>query len=189
MTSSLDTNSSGSGGSIDIRQSFGTTNYVIAVDGTYPSRNLSTNPLLGSVAMFAGNFAPRGWAVAAGQLVSINQNSALFSLLGTNYGGDGRSTFGLPDFRGRAVVGSQNDAQGSGLSAYRLGTTGGRETVNLISNQLPAHNHSEPSLNVPTLGESSPVMSFKRVDLPAPFGPTNAIRLSQSTPRSNPSYK
>jgi len=111
-------------------------NSLVGIDTYYASIGLS-----------GYNFAPRNSASASGQLVSIAENTTLFSLLGTNYGGDGRSTFGLPDFRGRAVIGSQNSDQGPGLSAYNLGTSGGRETVNLISSQLQAHSHSEPSIS------------------------------------------
>lgn len=94
--------------------------------------------ILGSVTMFGGNFAPRGWALCQGQLLSISQNTALFSLLGTYYGGDGRTTFGLPDLRGRAVVGV---GQGPGLSNYDIGESGGTEGTTLIGQQLAIHVH------------------------------------------------
>ena len=83
---------------------------------------------LAQVIGFAGNFAPRNWAFCHGQILSISSNSALFSLLGTTYGGDGRSTFGLPDLRGRVMMGQ---GTGPGLSANTLGQTSGRETVTL----------------------------------------------------------
>ena len=89
--------------------------------------------------MFGGNFAPRGWAFCDGQLLSIAQNTALFSILGTTYGGDGRTTFALPDLRGRAPIGPR---QGPGLSDYRLGQRGGVETVTLNITQMPSHNHA-----------------------------------------------
>lgn len=88
--------------------------------------------------MFAGNFAPRGWAYCDGQLLAVSQNDALFSLLGTIYGGDGRTTFGLPDMRGRIPV---HAGTGPGLSNRRLGSKGGEENVTLITNQLPGHTH------------------------------------------------
>lgn len=91
-------------------------------------------PFIGEIRMFAGNFAPRGWALCDGQLLAISQNDALFSLLGTTYGGDGRSTFGLPDMRGRLPI----HADGG----HRLGQRAGSEQVNLTANQLPAHSHS-----------------------------------------------
>lgn len=88
--------------------------------------------------MFAGNFAPRGWAFCDGQLLAVSQNDALFSLLGTIYGGDGRTTFGLPDLRGRIPI---HAGHGPGLSERRLGAKGGAEKVTLTVNQLPSHGH------------------------------------------------
>jgi len=95
-------------------------------------------PFLAQIIMFAGNFAPRGWALCQGQLLPINQNQALFSILGTNYGGDGRMTFGLPDLRGRIA---KQEGTGPGLTPVRLGQRGGRENVTLTINELPSHNH------------------------------------------------
>ena len=89
--------------------------------------------------MFAGNFAIRGYAFCDGSLMSIAQNTALFSILGTTYGGDGRATFGLPDLRGRVPI---HAAQGPGLSPYVLGELGGTETVTLTATELPAHSHA-----------------------------------------------
>lgn len=91
-------------------------------------------PMLGGMCVFAGNFAPRGWALANGQIMSISQNTALFSLLGTTYGGNGQTTFALPDTRGRSVIGA---GTGPGLSNYPLGQAGGVETVTLTQAQLP----------------------------------------------------
>jgi microcystin-dependent protein len=96
------------------------------------------NPYLGEIRMFAGNFAPYEWALCNGQLLSISQNTALFSLLGTTYGGDGESTFGLPDLRSRAPV---HVGQGTGLSNYVLGEQTGAEHVALSAGQMPIHNH------------------------------------------------
>jgi microcystin-dependent protein len=90
------------------------------------------------VTPFAGNFAPRGWALCQGQILAISQNPALFALIGTFYGGNGQTTFALPDLRGRAVVGA---GSGPGLSAYSIGEPGGTETTTLIGAQLPTHNH------------------------------------------------
>lgn len=103
------------------------------------------DPFVGEIRAVGFNFAPRGWALCQGQLLSITQNTALFSLLGTTYGGDGRSTFGLPDLRGRLVV---NPGQGPGLSNYALGQLSGTETVELTSDQLPAHTHSLAGVGV-----------------------------------------
>jgi microcystin-dependent protein len=89
--------------------------------------------------MFAGNFAPRGWAFCEGQLLSIASNTALFSLVGTTYGGDGRTNFALPDLRGRVAI---HPGQGPGLSSYVLGQAGGTEQVTLLVTQMPAHAHT-----------------------------------------------
>ncbi len=97
-----------------------------------------SEPFVGEIRMFAGNFAPRSWAFCDGQLLAVSQNDALFSLLGTIYGGDGRTTFGLPDLRGRVPV---HAGQGPGLSQRRLGSQGGSEKVTLTVNQLPSHGH------------------------------------------------
>lgn len=97
------------------------------------------DPLLGTIIMFAGNFAPRGWALCQGQMLSIAQNTALFSILGTTYGGNGQTTFALPDLRGRVPMGA---GQGPGLGNYELGEVTGTENVTLLSTQMPQHNHS-----------------------------------------------
>ena len=96
------------------------------------------DPFLAEIRIFAGNFAPIGWAKCEGQLISIQQNSALFSLLGITYGGDGITTFALPDLRQRVVVGP---GQGPGLSNYTQGQKEGRASVTLSSTNLPAHTH------------------------------------------------
>ncbi|MCI4668306.1 MAG: tail fiber protein [Bacteroidia bacterium] len=94
---------------------------------------------LAEISMFGGNFAPRGWALCDGQLLPINQHQALFSLLGTTYGGDGRTTFALPDLRSR---GSMHPGHGAGLSSRLLGQKGGTELNVLNINQMPSHNHT-----------------------------------------------
>lgn len=96
------------------------------------------NPFIGEIVMFAGNFAPRSWAFCNGQLLPIAQNTALFSILGTTYGGDGRTTFALPDLRGRTPI---HPGHGPGLSTYRLGQNGGSEEHTLTVGQMPTHNH------------------------------------------------
>jgi microcystin-dependent protein len=97
-----------------------------------------STPFLAEIRLFAGNFAPRGWALCAGQILSIAQNTALFSLLGTTYGGNGQTTFALPDFRGRTPVGT---GQGLGLSSIPLGELAGTEAVTLLSTEYPSHTH------------------------------------------------
>lgn len=98
-----------------------------------------TTPMIAEIRMFAGNFAPRGWAFCQGQILSIAQNTALFSLLGTTYGGNGTTTFALPDLRGRVPVGT---GQGPGLPAINLGEMSGSPTHTLISTEMPAHTHA-----------------------------------------------
>lgn len=97
-----------------------------------------SEPFVGEIRMFAGNFAPRGWAFCDGQLLAVAQNDALFSLLGTIYGGDGRTTFGLPDVRGRVPI---HHGSGPGLSPRRLGSKSGTEHETLTENQLASHSH------------------------------------------------
>ncbi len=96
-------------------------------------------PFIGEIRMFAGNFAPRGWALCDGQLLAISQNDALFSLFGTIYGGNGRTTFALPDLRGRVPI---HAGTGPGLSPRRIGAKAGTEQETLTVNQLPSHTHT-----------------------------------------------
>jgi len=96
------------------------------------------DPFIGQVIMFGGNFAPRGWAFCEGQLLAISSHDALFSILGTTYGGDGRTTFALPDLRGRVAI---QQGSGPGLSSYRLGQKGGVERNTHLVQNLPSHNH------------------------------------------------
>ena len=98
-----------------------------------------SEPFIGQILMFGGNFAPRGWALCDGQLLLISQNTALFSLIGTTYGGDGRTTTGLPDLDGRVPMGP---GTGPGLTTRRLGEKTGVETVTLTQDQMPIHRHS-----------------------------------------------
>jgi microcystin-dependent protein len=106
-----------------------------------------SNQYLGEIRMFAGNFAPFSWAFCNGQLIPIQQNTALFSLLGTTFGGDGVRTFGLPDLRGRLPVGQ---GSGPGLSTYTLGEIGGEENVTIALSTMPSHSHQLVSTAAPT---------------------------------------
>lgn len=96
-------------------------------------------PFIGQICLFGFNYAPQGWALCDGSLLSISQNSALFALLGTQYGGDGINTFALPDLRGRVALAQ---GQGPGLSYYTIGQVGGSESVTLTTSQMPTHSHS-----------------------------------------------
>jgi microcystin-dependent protein len=96
------------------------------------------DPFVAEIRIFPFNFPPRGWAWCDGQLLPLSQNTALFSLLGTTYGGDGKSNFALPDLQGRAAM---HPGQGPGLSLHDLGETGGSETVTLLESEIPSHTH------------------------------------------------
>ncbi len=100
---------------------------------------MAMDPYLGEISMFAGNYPPAGWAFCNGQILSISSNQALFAILGTIYGGNGVTTFALPDLRGRVVVGP---GQGPGLTTYSVGQQGGVESVTLNVNQMPSHTHN-----------------------------------------------
>lgn len=127
--------------------------YAIAVQGIFPSRDSGTagDPFVGEVRLFAGSFTPGGWAACDGQTMALAQNTALFSLLGTMYGGDGKSTFGLPDLRGASPI---HHGHGPGLSPYDLGEQGGAETVTLLQAEIPAHTHTARTVAPGTTGTS-----------------------------------
>ena len=118
---------------IDNMQPFNTVSYIISLYGIFPSRN-GADPFVGEIELFAGNFAPQGFAFCDGQLLSIAQNTALFSILGTMYGGNGQTTFGLPDLRGRVPI---HAGQGPGLTGRTQGEMGGAETRTLTLHTHP----------------------------------------------------
>ena len=143
-----------------------------------------SEPFLAEIVMFGGNFNPRGWLYCNGSLLSIAQNSALFSLLGTTYGGDGRVTFGVPDLRGRVPVGHCGGT-GPGLSPRPLGQKSGQETHVLITQEIPAHRHTLGCNNATgTLGtpvNNVPAVSPNNDDLPpAPTAPLYAASANSS---------
>ena len=127
-----------------------------------------SEPFIAEIRIFAGNFAPRGWAFCGGQLLPVAQNTALFSIIGTTYGGDGRTTTGLPNLQGRAPM---HPGNGPGLTSRRLGQTGGAEMATLGETQLPGHNHAMMGTNTPgnlnapgstrTLGRSSGGFAYR----------------------------
>jgi microcystin-dependent protein len=104
------------------------------------------DPFVAEIRIFPFNFAPKGWAWCDGQLMPLSQNTALFSLLGTTYGGDGKSNFALPDLQGRAPM---HPGQGPGLSLHDLGETGGSETVSLLESEIPSHSHAAMATSQP----------------------------------------
>ncbi|HWX55387.1 MAG TPA: tail fiber protein [Verrucomicrobiae bacterium] len=111
-----------------------------------------SNPFLAEIRIFTGNFAPKGWALCDGQVMSISQNTALFSLLGTTYGGDGKSNFAIPNLQGCVPM---NFGQGPGLSLRDLGETGGEQTVTLLQTEMPVHSHGVQCLSAGE-GDNSP---------------------------------
>jgi microcystin-dependent protein len=118
------------------------------------------DPFVAEIRIFPFNFAPKGWAWCDGQLMPLSQNTALFSLLGTTYGGDGKSNFALPDLQGRVPL---HPGQGPGLSLHDLGETGGSETVTLLESEIPSHNHSAGASSDPSDVQSpSPNRSWAR---------------------------
>jgi microcystin-dependent protein len=118
------------------------------------------DPFVAEIRIFPFNFAPKGWAWCDGQLLPLSQNTALFSLLGTTYGGNGKSNFALPDLQGRAPM---HPGQGPGLSLHDLGETGGSETVTLLESEIPSHSHAVlAQINPANLAAPSPARSLAR---------------------------
>jgi len=127
-----------------------------------------TQPYIGEIRMFGGNFAPYGWAFCNGALQSISQNDTLYNLIGTTYGGDGQQTFALPDLQGRIPI---HQGQGNGLSTYVLGQKAGSETVTLISSQLPSHPHTAMGSATGTQQTNPANATWGNNQLPNTFGP------------------
>lgn len=112
-----------------------------------------SQPYVGQILMFGGNFAPAGWMMCAGQTLPISENDVLFNLIGTTYGGDGEETFMLPNLQSRVPI---HMGQGSGLSNYQIGQTGGTENVTLTTQQIPSHNHMVQVVNNPASSQFTP---------------------------------
>lgn len=129
-----------------------------------------SEPFIGEIRIFAGNFAIRNWAFCNGQLLPIAQNTALFSILGTTYGGDGRTTFGLPNLQGRAPM---HAGRGPGLTDRRLGQSGGAVEVTLAAAQLPSHGHRVRASNA-LAGEATPEGNVLAVAAADVYGPPAA---------------
>ena len=142
----------------------------------------SSQPYIGGMCAFGGNFAIRSWAKAEGQLLAISSNNALFALLGTTYGGDGRTTFGLPDLRGRSPIGQ---GRGAGLGDYRLGQKGGAETHTLNVLQMPSHNHTATTTTSNVVDTSATTIALRALASSSTTNvPTNAV-LANSPNREN----
>ena len=139
------------------------------------------DPFVAEIRIFPFNFAPKGWAWCDGQLMPLSQNTALFSLLGTTYGGDGKSNFALPDLQGR---GAMHPGQGPGLSLHDLGETGGTETVTLLESEIPAHTHSLMCLPVPADMPTPAAGSIARVIGAQPYLPPAGAPLVAMAPQA-----
>jgi microcystin-dependent protein len=142
------------------------------------------DPFVAEIRVFPFNFAPKGWAWCDGQLMPLSQNTALFSLLGTTYGGNGKSNFALPDLQGS---GAMHPGQGPGLSLHDLGETGGSETVTLLESEIPAHSHAvNTNTGSADLQSPGPLNSIAEADAFAykttPFGPTVIMAGQALTP-------
>ncbi len=150
------------------------------------------DPFVAEIRIFPFNFAPKGWAWCDGQLMPLSQNTALFSLLGTTYGGNGKSNFALPDLQGRAPM---HPGQGPGLSLHDLGETGGSETVTLLVSEIPGHSHalnaqSEPAdLNSPgptrNLARSSKGFAYTSTGMVDPLAPQAIAPTGGDQPHNN----
>lgn len=137
------------------------------------------------IRMFAGNYPPNGWAMCDGQLLPISQNTALFSLLGTTYGGDGKSNFALPNLQGCAPM---HPGQGPGLSLYNLGQTGGTQSVTLLQSEMPSHSHNPNSVSN-TAGDQNdpnPNLWSKTVGLGRGQGPADYETTGSPAVQMNP---
>lgn len=150
---------------------------------------MAADPLLSEIMIWAPNFAPKGWAFCQGQLLAISSNSALFALLGTIYGGNGTSTFALPNLQGRTIIGQ---GQASSGTNYTLGQAAGTETVTLTSSQMPMHTHA--ATFTPKLGSVSVGVSTNQAQthaatassvLAAPYDPNNAASLNGFIDQAN----
>jgi len=136
-------------------------------------------PFVAEISLFAGNFAPRGYAFCSGQLLSIAQNTALFSLLGTTYGGNGQTTFALPDLQGRLPV---HTGQGPGLTSRVLGEKAGTETVTLITSQMPAHDHTVSQRAGSTADSPSPLGRYPAPPASGtPYSGTTGAQMASGT--------
>jgi microcystin-dependent protein len=134
------------------------------------------DPFVAEIRMFGGNFAPRGWAACDGQLLPLSQNTALFSLLGTYFGGAGKSNFGLPNFQGSVAIGQ---GQGGGLSDRFLGEASGSDTVTLITSEMPSHNHNwGGSFNVGDVPKGQPDVVLTQASTGQPYQTVSNINLT-----------
>jgi microcystin-dependent protein len=142
-----------------------------------------SSPFVAEIRIFPFSFAPKGWAFCDGQILPISQNTALFSLLGTTYGGNGQSTFALPDLQGSAPL---HSGQGQGLSLYDLGQTGGTEFVTLLTSEMPNHSHSLRCQSQDPADQlaASPARTFAASQNASAYGPSNGTPIVQMAPQA-----
>src|SRR6188768_2534675 len=133
------------------------------------------DPFVAEIRIFPFNFAPKGWAWCDGQLLPLSQNTALFSLLGTTYGGDGKSNFALPDLQGRVPM---HPGQGPGLSLHDLGETGGSETVSLLESEIPSHSHAAMASDDPATNNIAGAKALSK-----PLGRGNNLYTAANSPQ------
>ena len=141
-----------------------------------------SNPFVAEIRIFGGNFAPTGWASCDGQLLPLSQNTALFSLLGTNYGGDGKSTFALPNLAGAAPLGQ---GQGAGLTQRFIGEQGGEPNVTLLTTEMPLHNHfvqASNQIGTDRTPKGEVLSRSKGMNLYAPSGTVVQMAIQATTP-------
>lgn len=138
-----------------------------------------SNPFVAEIRIYPFNFAPKGWAFCAGQILPLSQNTALFSLLGTTYGGDGKSNFALPNLNGRIAM---HPGQLSGGSLYDLGEEGGTEGVTLVLNQMPTHNHAQWGETIANANKGTPsnLATFAKSTGGAVYQTTNSVVMAQN---------
>jgi microcystin-dependent protein len=140
------------------------------------------DPFVAEIRIFPFNFAPKGWAWCDGQLLPLSQNTALFSLLGTTYGGNGKSNFALPDLQGRAPM---HPGQGPGLSLHDLGETGGSETVSLLESEIPVHTHTlRGNFNTADVNDPAPARSLARSNPGQLYQSNTSANLTQMAPEA-----
>jgi microcystin-dependent protein len=139
------------------------------------------DPFVAEIRIFPFNFAPKGWAWCDGQLLPLSQNTALFSLLGTTYGGNGKSNFALPDLQGRAPM---HPGQGPGLSLHDLGETGGSETVSLLESEIPSHSHTLNAQGAPADSATPQGNAYARVIGATPYLPPAGAPLVGMAPEA-----
>lgn len=151
---------------------------LFLIFGAFPqTATAGLEPFIGEMMMTGANFCPRGWTDANGQLLAVSQNQALFSLLGTTYGGDGRTTFGLPDMRGRVAI---HTGQGPGLTNRKQGGKGGMETHTLNVNELPSHTHNLMASNATATSKApnGKVLAKAKRNVYAPSSPGSLSQLA-----------